>query len=130
MVLGKFASRFEPVSFAAGQFLVGGLINFLAGLLFENLGMLAPLPVLGSVLYRALFSIGVGYTLQVWGQRHTPPTDAALILGLEAVFAAIAAWFLLGQTMLPTQVIGCVIILSAVILSQLKIYAAPSVAQV
>jgi drug/metabolite transporter (DMT)-like permease len=39
---------------------------------------------------------------------------------LEAVFAAIAAWLLLGQTLLPLQVAGCAIIFTAVVVSQLK----------
>ena len=120
VVLGKFASRFEPVSFAAGQFLAGGLLNLFMGLAFEHTSMLAPLPVLGAILYRAVFSIGIGYTLQVWGQRHTPPTDAALILSLEAVFAALAAWLILKQILLPIQVLGCLIIFAAVALSQFK----------
>jgi drug/metabolite transporter (DMT)-like permease len=76
--------------------------------------------LIGAILYRASLSIGIGYTLQVWGQKHTPPTDAALILGLEAVFAAIAAWLALRQGLLPLQVLGCVIILAAVMFSQLK----------
>jgi len=120
VVLGKFATRFEPISFAAGHFFVTGLLNFLMGLAFENLGQLTPLPLVGAILYRAALSIGIGYTLQVWGQNHTPATDAALILGLEAVFAAIAAWLLLGQTLLPLQVAGCAIIFAAVVVSQLK----------
>jgi drug/metabolite transporter (DMT)-like permease len=120
VVLGKFASRFEPVSFACGQFFMTGLLNFLMGLVFEHLGQLTPLPVIGAILYRASLSIGIGYTLQVWGQRHTAPTDAALILGLEAVFAAIAAWLALRQGLLPLQIMGCVIILAAVMFSQLK----------
>lgn len=120
VILGKFASRFEPVSFAAGQFFVGGLLNLLLGLVFEHPGLLAPLPVLGAVFYRAALSIAIGYTLQVWGQRHTPPTDAALILSLEAVFAALAAWPILGQNLLPVQIAGCAIIFAAVLLSQFK----------
>jgi drug/metabolite transporter (DMT)-like permease len=120
VVLGKFASRFEPVSFASGQFFVTGLLNFLMGLVFEHLGQLTPLPLVGAILYRASLSIGIGYTLQVWGQKHTPPTDAALILGLEAIFAALAAWLALRQGLLPLQVLGCVIILAAVMFSQLK----------
>jgi drug/metabolite transporter (DMT)-like permease len=120
VVLGKFASRFEPVSFASGHFLVSGVLNFLMGLALENLGQLTPLPVIGAIIYRASLSIGIGYTLQVWGQNHTPPTDAALILGLEAVFAAIVAWFVFRQILLPLQVLGCVIILMAVMFSQLK----------
>ncbi len=120
VVLGKFAAKFESVSFASGHFFISGLLNFLIGLKVENLHMLTPLPLLGAILYRATLSIGIGYTLQVWGQKHTPPTDAALILGLEAVFAVIAGWFALGQLLLPIQIAGCVIIFVAVLISQAK----------
>jgi drug/metabolite transporter (DMT)-like permease len=120
VVLGKFASKFESVSFAAGHFFISGLLNFLIGLRVESLSMLTPLPLLGALLYRATLSIGIGYTLQVWGQKHTPPTDAALILGLEAVFAVIAGWIALGQSLLPIQIFGCIIIFAAVLISQLK----------
>ncbi len=120
VVLGKYASRFEPISFASGHFLVTGVLNFVMGLVFESLSLLTPLPLIGAILYRASLSIGIGYTLQVWGQNHTSPTDAALILGLEAVFAGLAAWFILKQGLLPLQIFGCVIILAAVMFSQLK----------
>jgi len=120
VVLGKFAAKFESVSFASGHFFISGLLNFLIGLRVENLQMLTPLPLLGAILYRATLSIGIGYTLQVWGQKHTPPTDAALILGLEAVFAVIAAWIALGQSLVPIQIAGCVVIFVAVLISQAK----------
>lgn len=120
VVLGKYASKFESVSFASGHFFISGLINLVIGLFTENVATLTALPLLGAILYRATLSIGIGYTLQVWGQKHTPPTDAALILGLEAVFAVIAAWFALKQTLLPIQIVGCVIIFAAVLISQFK----------
>jgi drug/metabolite transporter (DMT)-like permease len=120
VVLGKFASKFDSVSFAAGHFFISGFINFVIGLFVEDISILAALPLLSAILYRATLSIGIGYTLQVWGQKHTPPTDAALILGLEAVFAVIAAWILLDQKLLLVQVIGCIIIFVGVLISQLK----------
>jgi drug/metabolite transporter (DMT)-like permease len=120
VVLGKYASKFESISFAAGHFIISGFLNLIIGLFVEDISVLAALPLLGAMLYRATLSIGIGYTLQVWGQKHTPPTDAALILGLEAVFAVIVAWFVLDQQLLPVQVFGCVIIFVAVLLSQFK----------
>jgi drug/metabolite transporter (DMT)-like permease len=120
VVLGKFATRFESVSFASGHFFVSGFVNFFMGLFVEDLSILSALPLMGAILYRASISIGIGYTLQVWGQRHTPPTDAALILGLEAVFAVIAGWIVLDQTLLPIQIFGCVVIFVAVLFSQIK----------
>jgi drug/metabolite transporter (DMT)-like permease len=118
--LGKYASRFESISFAAGHFIISGFINFVIGLFVEDVSVLIALPLIGAILYRATLSIGIGYTLQVWGQKHTPPTDAALILGLEAVFAVIAAWFVLKQSLLPVQIVGCVVIFVAVLISQFK----------
>jgi drug/metabolite transporter (DMT)-like permease len=120
VVLGKFGARYESISFAAGHFIVTGALNLIIGLFFERLGWLTPLPVIGAIAYRVFISIGIGYTLQVWGQRHTPPTDAALILGLEAVFAVIAGWVALGQTLLPIQLLGCGTIFIAVMMAQFK----------
>ena len=120
VVIGKFASRFESVSFASGHFFISGLLNLLIGLFVENVSILAALPLIIAILYRATLSIGLGYTLQVWGQKHTPPTDAALILGLEAVFAVMAAWFVLHQPLVLIQIIGCIVIFIAVLISQFK----------
>ena len=120
VIIGKFASKFEPITFAAGHFMVTGIINLVIGLVFENTSQLVLIPVLGSIAYRAIFSIGIGFTLQIWGQHHTAPTDAALILGLESVFAVIGGWVILQQTLLPIQLLGCAIILASVLFSQFK----------
>jgi drug/metabolite transporter (DMT)-like permease len=120
VVLGKYASKFESISFASGHFIISGFANLVMGLFVEDVSVLMAGPLLGAILYRATLSIGIGYTLQVWGQKHTPPTDAALILGLEAVFAVIVAWFVLDQALLPVQIFGCIIIFIAVLISQFK----------
>ncbi len=125
VVLGKFASRFDSISFAAGHFFVCGLLNLLVGLFVEDAHVLTAWPMLGSIAYRATLSIGIGYTLQVWGQKYTPPSDAALILGLEAVFAVAAAYLALSQNLLFVQICGCALIFIAVIVSQLKVTVAP-----
>ena len=120
VVLGKFASRYEPISFAAGHFIITGITTFLVGLMLEDPTQLLAMPLLLATLYRGLLAVGVGYTLQIWSQNHAPPTDAGLILSLESVFAAIIAWIILGQTLLPIQILGCIIILLAVLFAQFK----------
>ena len=120
VLLGKFASKFEAISFSAGQLLVGSVLNFGAAVLFERSSIALPPPVWGAILYTALISLGLGYTLQIWGQQHTPPTDAAIILSLESVFAVLGAWVVLGERLALVQILGCIIILFAVILSQAK----------
>lgn len=118
VVVGKFASRFNPVSFSAGQLVIGGLLNLVASLLWEQPGLPLPMPLAISIAYTAVASLALGYTLQIWGQRHTPPTDAAIILSLESVFAVVAGWLLLREGLSLVQVFGCSLILAAVFLSQ------------
>jgi drug/metabolite transporter (DMT)-like permease len=119
IMLGKYASRFEPLSFSVGQLLVCGLLSLGIGLFTEK-SMPWNLPLLGAIAYTAFFSLGLCYTLQIWAQRHTPPADAALILSLESVFAVISGWFLLNERLSGIQVFGCLLIFIAVLLSQFK----------
>jgi drug/metabolite transporter (DMT)-like permease len=120
VVLGKFASRFEPMSFSVGQLLVCGLLNLMLGLFVEQ--PVFSWPLAGAAVYTAVMSLGLCYTLQVWAQRHTPPSDAALILSLESVFAVLAGWLLLNELLTTLQVAGCLLIFMAVGLSQVKSY--------
>ena len=119
IVLGKYASRFEPMSFSVGQLVVCGLLNLGVGLIAEK-SMPWNIQLWGAIAYTAFFSLGLCYTLQVWAQRHTPPADAALILSLESVFAVISGWFLLNERLVPIQIFGCILIFVAVLLSQFK----------
>lgn len=117
VILGKFAVRFASIQFAAGQFLVAGLLNTLVGFFLEQ--PIFNLAFAGAVTYTAVFSVGIGYTLQVWAQRYTPPSDAAIILSLEAVFAMLSGWLFLAENLNWLQTIGCGFILGGVLLTQL-----------
>ena len=119
IVLGKYASRFESMSFSAGQLAVCGVLNLCLGIAVEPLVGFS-WQLMFAVVYTALFAIGLCFTLQVWAQRHTPPADAALILSLESVFAVISGWLLLNEKLVFIQIFGCVLIFVAVILSQFK----------
>lgn len=120
VVVGKFALKFEAISFSAGQLLVGSVLNLVTSGVVVRESIAMPLPLLGAVLYTALFSLGLAYTLQIWGQKHTSPTDAAIILSLESVFAVLGAWLVLNERLSGIQILGCLIILIAVVLSQAR----------
>ncbi len=117
-VIGKFASRFESISFSVGQLLVCGGLNLILGVFIET--PVFTWSLAGAALYTAVFSLGFCYTLQVWAQRHTSPADAALILSLESVFAVLAGWLLLNETLGAIQIAGCALIFIAVGMSQVK----------
>ena len=80
---------------------------------FSLAGALTALP---AILYAGLFSGGIAYTLQIFAQRYTPPAEAALIMSLESVFAAVAGATLLSERLTGPAVFGCVMILLGVVL--------------
>lgn len=73
------------------------------------------------ILYAGIVSVGIGFTLQVVAQRHTRADHAALILSLEAVFAALGGWLILNEMTDWRGVIGCALMLVGVVLSQLRL---------
>jgi drug/metabolite transporter (DMT)-like permease len=119
VILGKYAHNFESMSFSVGQLLVCGALNLCVGLVIEPMPVFDP-SFLFAIGYTAILSLGLCYTLQIWAQKHTPPADAALIIGLESVFAVISGWLLLDERLASIQIIGCIMIFAAVILSQFK----------
>lgn len=119
VVVGKSQGQMDVLPFALGQYLVCGIFNVITGIFFERPSRANMVFVLPAIVYTAVFSVAIGFTLQVIGQKHTPAADAALILSLESVFTAFFGWLILHESLHPVQVVGCGIILSAVILVQI-----------
>ena len=71
-----------------------------------------------QLLFAGIMAVGIGYTLQLVAQRHTPAAAAAVILSLESVFAAIFGWWILHEQLAILAVIGCVLIFIAVIVAE------------
>jgi len=73
-----------------------------------------------SILYGGFVSVGIAYTLQLVGQRRTPPAHAAIIMGQEAVFAALGGWLFLSEYLSTRALVGCALMLGGAILAQLS----------
>lgn len=101
------------------QFFVAGLISLVLTLFLETPQWADFLSAWGPLLYTGVLSSGVAYTFQILGQKTTKATVASLILSLESVFAVLAGWVVLGDVLLPRELLGCVLVFGAVILAQL-----------
>ena len=120
VVVSKMQGKIDALPFAFGQFAVCGLLNLITGVFVEHPTQADMLVVLPAILYTGVFSISIGFTLQVIAQKHTPANDAALIMSLESVFAVLFGWLFLHETLIPIQIAGCVLILVAVALVQFR----------
>lgn len=118
IVVGFAVQKVDVFAFSAGQFLVSGLIHMAMSFVIEPVTLGALQASWLPLLYASLLSVAIGFTFQAVGQRNAPAADAALILSLEAVFAALAGVFFLRESMNPIQVIGAAIILAAILFAQ------------
>ena len=118
-LVSKMARSMNVFAFQIGQCIVCGLLNLATGMVVDMQTIGGVLPGWWAIAYTGIFSVGVGYTLQSFGQRHSPPSDAAIVLSMEAVFATLAGFVFLKESLVPIQLFGCALILGAMLLAQL-----------
>ena len=126
LVIDYFSPKTDGVIISCIQFFVCFVVSGILALIFEQPTWKQLTDGAIPLLYAGLMSSGVGYTLQIVGQKGLNPTVAALILSLESVTSAIAGFIaykigFLGtdQTLTTRQLIGCAVVFAAVILVQI-----------
>ena len=119
LVVDHFSAKTDGVRMSCIQFLVCGLLSGVCMLITEHPEMRLILQAWQPILYAGVFSCGVGYTLQIVGQKGTDPTVASLILSLESVVSVLSGWLLLGQRLSVRELGGCALMFAAILLAQL-----------
>ena len=118
--LSKFLKLFNyPITITMGTCLIGSIIAFIPSLAFENITLGNLLMEKNELLYAGVLSSGIAFLLQAYSQQNLSPAPVAIIFSLEGVFAAIFGWILLNQFLSDLKIFGIVLILIAVIFSQL-----------
>ena len=127
LAIDRFSPRFDALKLSAIQFLSCGVLASIVmvftdirpvglaawGAAFTSWNAWIPL------LYAAILSSAVGYTLQIIAQKGLNPTVASLLMSLESVFAALAGWLILRQSLTSRELLGCALVFAAVLLAQL-----------
>ena len=108
-----------PLTIGVIQTFIVGILSLFIALIFEELILENILKEKIQILYAGILSGGFAFVLQIYAQKNITPAPAAIIFSLEGVFATIAAWLLLNQFLDINNVLGCLFILSGVLLSQL-----------
>ena len=103
------------------QFFVVGVLSFPFMMTLETVTMDALNKSWGPILYAAVLSSGVAYTLQIIGQKNVNPAIASLILSLESCISVLAGWAILGEQLSARELTGCVLMFGAIILAQLPV---------
>ena len=119
--ISKFLRIFNfPITIATFQCLVGSIFAFIPAFAFENILIGNFLLEWKELLYAGVLSSGVAFLLQIYAQQNLSPAPVAIIFTLEGVWAAIFGWILLDQFLNGIKITGIIMILAAVIFSQLS----------
>ena len=121
MLVDKIGEKINPFLFSATQYFVCGIIAIVCAFIFDrgSLNLSSINSAILPILYGGVMSVGIAYTLQIVGQRHSDPTVAAIILSCESVFCAVGNLLLLSVDMTKNQYLGCALMFIGIIASQL-----------
>ena len=119
VLVGVFAGRHDPIRLAFLQFATCSVVSLLLALYFEPFDIDAIIAAGPAILYGGLIAVGIGYTLQVIAQKDAIASHAAIIFSMEAVFAAIAGAWLLGEQLSIRGYMGCGLMLAGMLAAQL-----------
>ena len=116
-----FSPLVDGVRLSLLQFFVVAVESTAAAFLLETPSLADLTANVWPIVFCGVFSSGVGYTLQILGQKDLNPAIASLIMCLESVFSAIGGWLILHQSLSLREGVGCALIFAAVVLAQLPL---------
>jgi len=119
LLVSFFVGRHDAIRLAFIQFVTCAVISLMLAALFEEASLNAIWLAVPTLIYGGVFAVSVGYTLQVVAQKHAIASHAAIILSLEAVFAAIAGALFLDESLSLRGYIGCALMLCGMLAAQL-----------
>ena len=119
IVIDYSAVRVNSMFLSLVQLIVVSVLSLVLAVFKETIIFADIMSVVWPLLGIGVLSSGVGYTLQIVGQKDVPPHTASLILSLESVVAAIGGVLILGEHIGIREGIGMFIVFAGIIVSQL-----------
>ncbi len=119
IALAYLSPRTSPVRLAMIQFYICGACSLVVAVLFESMSLESIRAAYLALLYSSFISVGAGYTLQVVALQKANPTHAAILMSMEAPFAALGGWLFLQEILTPRAMVGSGLMLAAILITQL-----------
>lgn len=119
IAVDHFADRADMLLLSCLQFTVCGTLSGLLSLGMERTTVTAVVAAIPALLYLGILSCGIGYTLQIYGQRFAEPAVASISMSLESVFAALGGWLISGNRMTVREIFGSALMFAAILFIQL-----------
>lgn len=121
LAVNHFAPKVDVIRLMCIQFIVSGIMSLAAAVFTEEIILADILSCVPGLLYTGIVSTALASALQGIGQKYAHPTTASILLSTESLFATICGFIFLNEVMNGRELIGCILMLLAVILSQLPV---------
>ena len=119
LAVDRFSARVDGLVLSCGMFLVVAVLSSLFALPLEEITLGGIAACIWPLLYIAVFSSCLGYTFQILAQKGGNPADVSLLMSLESLFAAVFGALLLGERMSTHELIGCALMIAAIVVAEL-----------
>jgi drug/metabolite transporter (DMT)-like permease len=119
LIVGWLSPKTDSLKLAVIEFSACSLLSLITAFIKEDIVFQGLVQAAIPILYGGVLSVGVAFTLQVVAQRNAHPAHAAILFSLESVFAAFGGWLFLNETISTRGLLGCALMLSGMLLSQL-----------
>ena len=120
LLIDRFARTVDAIELCWMQMIVCTVGSAVLAAVYETFVWMELWNAVVPIVYAGVLSCGVAYTCQILGQVYVEPTQAAILMSTEAIFAAVAGWIVLGETMNAVQILGCVLLLGGALMAQLR----------
>lgn len=119
LAVDRFSARVDGLVLSCGMFLVVAVLSSLFALPMETITLGNIAACIWPLLYIAVFSSCLGYTFQILAQKGGNPAVVSLLMSLESLFAAVSGALLLGERMSTHELIGCALMIAAIVVAEL-----------
>lgn len=120
LIIGRFSRQVSTLRLSVIQFATCSLMSLVVALFTEEIILSNILDAAIPIIYGGVFSVGIAYTLQVFAQKNAHPSAASIILSMESLFAVLGGWLFLSEQMTSRGLFGCGLMLTGMVLAQIK----------
>ena len=122
VIIGRVTNRIDTVTLSIIQCSICSALSLLVAVAFEEIAWQGITDAALPIFYGGVFSVGIAYSLQIYGQKGSHPAHAAILLSLESVIAALGGWLILNEVLSNRALFGCVLMMAGMLISQLYPY--------
>ncbi len=122
LLWSHYSIHVDGLRFIIVEFLFTGTLSGIIGLATETMMWQDLSACLLPLLFAGVLGVGVTYTIQIYAQRFTSASMAALLMSMEAVFSSIGGVLILHETLTPREWTGCAIMFATILYVQMPAF--------